>query len=189
MECHIHQGEHIPAETTEVHHKHPQAYGGSNNPDNKIILCVGCHTICHQAALRLYAGNGGEAKDIVERYLPNQPARQERLWRLVQAVAKARMEHARTSDIPEAGVDDPEHQSTVKVSLDVPDWLHHRLKALSTGQGLYRYIMKVLENHCIVATQKPGAPHDELFGASRPTDQPPTRDPQPTPLSLLDPTK
>ena len=187
MECCIHQGEHFPPETIEVHHIHPQAYGGDDAPTNRANLCVGCHTITHQAALRLYAGKAGEARDMVDRYLPNQPARQERLWRLVQAVAKARMGHARSSEIPEAGVDDPDHLSTVKMSLDLPDWLHHRLKSLATGQGLYRYVMKVLENHAAVATQKPGAPPKELFGAGH--DRAPSRDPQPTSLKLLDPTK
>ena len=105
MECHIHQGEHFPKEAMQEHHIHPRAYGGGDEPTNLVWICSGDHDILHRAALRLYAGKAGEARDIVDRYLPNQPARQERLWRLVQAVARARMEHARSTDIPEAGLD------------------------------------------------------------------------------------
>lgn len=170
----------------EEHHKHPRAYGGTDDPDNRVWLCASDHSLLHRSALRLYSGKGGEAKDMVVRFLPNQPARQERLLRLVQTVARARQQHARSSDVPEAGVEADDHQSTVKMQLDVPDWLHHRLKALSTGRGLYRYVMHVLENHCLVATQKPGAPQAELYGAGRAAEQRP-RDPQPTPLTLLDP--
>ena len=185
--CEIHNDVEVPRETLEIHHKHPQAYGGGDEADNLGLLCTGCHTIIHKAALKLYSGNGGSAKDLMERFLPGQPARQEKLWRLVQIIARARMEHARSTDIPEAGVDDADHQSTVKMSLDMPDWLHHRLKTLSTGQGLGLYVMKVLENHALVATQKPGAPAHELFGAGRDQDQPPAQDPKPTPLFLLNP--
>ncbi len=182
MECFIHQGEHCVPEVMEVHHKTPRAYGGSDDPNNLVNLCALCHTCCHAAALKLYSNKAGQAKDMVVRYLPNQPARVERMWRLVQTVAKARKQHVRSAVVPEAGVE-ANHQSIVKMQLELPDWLHHRYKALSAGQGLNRYIMKVLENHAMVAISKPGATAAELFGTGSSTGTP-TQDPRP--LQLLD---
>lgn len=189
MGCFIHQGEHIPPEATQTHHKVPRAYGGLDDEFNLVDLCSTCHDLLHRSALRLYSGKAGQAKDIVVRYLPDQPARVERLWKLVQTVAQARQRHVRSSAVPEAGVE-ADHQSVVKMQLELPDWLHHRYKALSTGQGLNRYVLQVLENHAQVATQKPGAAPDELFGikdgvgpALEAPDEP--RAMQPMPLSML----
>lgn len=187
MQCYIHAGESFPRESMQEHHICPRAYGGTDDPDNRIWICSGDHDVLHRAALKLYANKAGEARDIVQRYLLDQPARQERMWKLVKAVAEARAQHARSTDIPEAGLDG-DHAATVKMSLDVPDWLHHRLKALATGQGLYRYVMGVLENHALVATQKPGASKAELYGPPR---QKPT-EPDPNPAAafwLIDPTR
>jgi len=181
--CYIHSDVDVPPETLETHHKHPQAYGGSNESSNLVDLCATCHGIIHKVALKIYAGNAGEGKHLNERYLPGQPARQERLWKLAQTIARARQQHARTTDIPEAGVD-ADHESVVKMMLELPDWLHHRYKTLSTGQGLNRYIMKVLENHALVAIQKPGAPKEELYGGPR-EDKSTGRDPQPISLDAL----
>lgn len=169
-ECYIHQGEHFPPEALETHHIRPQAYGGGDEPNNLCHLCDTCHGITHDAALKLYSGKTGEAKDIVERYLLEQPARQERMWRLVVAVAEARQDHTRSQDIPEAGLE--ADRPTVKMMLEVPDWLHHRLKSLSAGRGLYRYVMELLEQHCLVATQKSGAPAEELYGVKRESSGP-----------------
>lgn len=186
MGCHIHTTERILPELLEEHHIHPQAYGGPT--DGPVVsLCELCHTCVHKAAMKLYASKQGEARDLVQRHLPDQPARQERLWKLVEAVVKARMEHARSTDVPEAGLD-ADHQSTVKMSLDLPDWLHHRLKALSTGQGLYRYVLGVLETHATVATTKPGATKQELFGGPRAQEPEPAPDLKPS-FTLLDPTR
>lgn len=149
------------------HHKRPRAYGGLDVPDNIVWICSGDHDILHRAAQRLYANKAGEARDMVERHLPNYPAGQKRLWDLVLTVAHARRDHARSSEIPEAGVDAEEHTSTVKMSLELPDWLHHRLKTLATGKGLYKYVLGVLENHAMVATQKPGADSEELYSEKK----------------------
>ena len=184
--CSIHNDVEVPVEVLEIHHKHPQAYGGGDETENKVPLCTSCHTVVHKAALKLYAGRAGQGKDLVDRFLPSQPARQERMWKMVQTIARARQQHARSTDVPDAGVES-ENQSVVKMQLEVPDWLHHRLQALSSGKGLYRYVMGVLENHVLVATQKPGAPPAEMYGTGRDNREPPVPDPQPTSLSLLVP--
>lgn len=160
--CYVHNQE-FPRESMQEHHKRPRAYGGPDVPDNIVWICSGDHDLLHRSAQRLYANKAGEAKDMVVRHLPNYPAGQKRLWDLVLAVAHARRDHARSSEIPEAGVDAEDPISTVKMSLDLPDWLHHRLKTLATGKGLYKYVMGVLENHAVIATQKPGASEEDTF--------------------------
>lgn len=187
MGCYIHTEEHIPDELLEVHHIHPQAYGGPDAQENTTRLCSACHTCVHAAALKVYSGKKGAARDLVQRHLPDSPARQDRLWKLVEAVVRARREHVRTAEVPEAGLE-AENQSTVKMQLDVPDWLHHRLKTLATGQGLAKYVLGVLENHAAVATMKPGAGPKELFAGPRAPADPADDDLQPS-FTLLDPAR
>lgn len=183
-ECYVHQGESHTREEMQTHHVVPQAYGGGDDSENLVLICSSSHDLLHRVAHKIYANKSGEGKDIIARYLPDNPARQERLWKLAASVARARRDHARTTEIPEAGVE-AEDQATVMVSLDVPDWLHHRLKTLSIGTGLAKYCLKVLENHALVATQKPGAEPRELFGG--PATKPPTDAPNPHRFFLLDP--
>ena len=162
--CFIHSDAHFPMAALEVHHKHPTAYGGPDTPDNRCLLCASCHAAVHRIAIKAYSRQVGVAKDILEQYLPGQPQRQERLWKLVQTVVQARTTHTRSTEIPDAGLDGEDDEDTVKVSLDMPNWLHHRLKTLATGRnGLYKYIMTVLANHAMVATKKPGATKEELY--------------------------
>jgi hypothetical protein len=152
-------------EALEVHHKHPTAYGGPDTPDNKCLLCASCHSAVHRVALKMYSRQTGVAKDIVVRYLPDQPQRQERMLKLAEVILQARILHTRSTEIPEAGLRD-NNQDTVKMSLDVPAWLHHRLKTLAIGTGLYKYVLTVLANHAAVMTNKPGASKEELYGAA-----------------------
>ena len=150
-------------EALEQHHKHPTAYHGPDTPENRCLLCASCHSAVHRIALKLCSNHAGEASNIIDLYLPNQPARQERLRKLAAIIVQARTQHIRDYHVPEAGVDQDDDADTVKMSLDVPAWLHHRLKTLAGKRGLYRYVLKVLEQHAIVATRKPGASAAELF--------------------------
>lgn len=183
MECFVHRGEPLPQASVEEHHIVPQAYGGPDIPTNVVIICANCHSVIHRLAVKLAAKAPltGDAQRILEQFLPGQPARQERLWQLAKVAARAKLQHVRTGDIPDAGVE-AEDVDTVKMSLDMPAWLHHRLKTLSVGTGLYRYVLNVLTQHAMIATNKPGAPYEELHGAVTPSS--PDR-----PLILIDPTQ
>ena len=161
--CYIHNDQHFPMEALEIHHKHPTAYRGPDTPENRCLLCASCHSAVHRIALKLWSKRAGEASNILDLYLPNQPARQERLRKLAIIIVQARTQHIRDYRVPEAGTTQDDDADTVKMSLDVPAWLHHRLKTLAGPRGLYRYVMKVLERHAIVATNKPGAVPTELF--------------------------
>lgn len=167
--CYIHNDQHFPMEALEVHHKHPTAYHGPDTAENRCLLCASCHDVVHRTAQKLYSRKAGEASNILDLYLPNQPARQERLRKLANIIVRARTQHVRDCRIPDAGTDQDDDADTVKMSLDIPAGLHHRLKTLAGKRGLYRYVLKVLERHAIVATQKPGATPAELFAASPPT--------------------
>ena len=181
MPCCFIDGQDVPVEMLEVHHKWPQAYGGPDTPDNRIYLSPTNHSMVHKIALKLGTGNQGVAKDMVSILLPNQPKKQQKMMELAQIIARAREQFKKSGEIPDA--DAPEPVDTTTMSLDVPNWVHHRLKTLSQGKGLYKYVLDVLERHVLVATQKPGATEQEMFAAG-----PPPQNDQPG-FFLLDPQK
>jgi hypothetical protein len=142
--CVIHDDLEQAPDLLVLHHKVPQAWGGLDVPENRCYLCASCHDVLHKAEQKLSHGRRGVAHDLLERFLPTQPARVERLFRLVQIAAAARQQPHDT-EIPEAG----EPAETVLLQLEIPRWLHHRLKqlALEKNSGLYRYCGWVLEQH------------------------------------------
>lgn len=164
--CYIHNDVEVPPEALETHHKWPRVYGGPDTDDNLMYLCSTCHSICHRLSHKIYAGKSGVAKTIVDQYLPGQPKRQLRLLELAETVARARLAHKRSAKMPND--DQKENVDTILVSFELPYWVHHRLKTLSAGRGLYRYINEVLEKHVVVATNKPGAPDEELYAVAEP---------------------
>lgn len=181
MECFIRRGEQFPRESMHPHHIQPRAYGGPDTPENIVWICSDVHDILHRLAVKLAAKASmvGEAKHILEKFLPGQPARQERLWKLAVSAARAQLQHVRTGDIPEAGL---EEVDVVKIVVEAPVWLHHRLKTLSVGTGLQKYVLRLLQHHATVAIQKPGADFTEKFDTETPAS--PDR-----PLFLIDPTQ
>lgn len=144
--CCIHDDREVAEDLLVVHHVEPQAFGGLDVPENRVFLCAGCHDILHRAEQRMSHSRQGVAIDMVQRYLQNQPARQQRLLRLINSAALARQSQQHNSDVPEAG----ETTETVMISLEIPRWLHHRLKTLAQGKsGLYRYCTTILEHHAV----------------------------------------
>lgn len=166
--CYIHDDVVQAADLLVVHHMHPTAFGGPDIPENRCFLCASCHDVLHKAEPKVSRGKSGYAIDMLDRFLPNQPARRARLWQLIQAAAAARQQQSRDTSIPEAG----EPTETVLLSLEVPRWLHHLLKqlALESNSGLYRYCARVLEQHVTDALQ--GKPSIAPSASSVPTPPP-----------------
>ncbi|MFA5135494.1 MAG: HNH endonuclease signature motif containing protein [Patescibacteria group bacterium] len=149
MQCHIHDNVPASADLLVIHHIKPQAFGGQDIPENRVMLCASCHDVLHKAEHKLSKGKTGEALDIIDRFLPNQTARQQRLRALMNSVASARKAWKTKSNVvPEAQgkVDD-----TVIVQLNLPIWLHHRLKTTAQDQqvGLYKLCLRVLEQYVV----------------------------------------
>jgi len=164
--CYIHNERVVSRELLEEHHKHPRAYGGPDTPDNLVLLCPSCHSMVHQAAIKLYHGKIGVARDLISQYIPDSPIRKQRLWTLVQSVVKAKKQHVRSVDIPEAGETEEAEDDLVMVTVHLPSWVHHRLKTFSLGVGLEKYIVSLLAKHCIVKSSMPGAESSEMLGIS-----------------------
>lgn len=181
--CYIHNDQDFHSACVQVHHRIPQAYGGLDTPENRFILCSTCHDFCHRMALKLAAGQRAAALDAITQYLPNSPARQKRFVDLCEAIVRARFSHKRSLEIPEAGLD-TDSADKVLMSLEVPAWLHHRLKSLAGPGRLYKYVLGVLNNHAMLATQKSGASRKELFGDGAPISRP-----TPPNIVLNDPTR
>jgi hypothetical protein len=155
MRCHIHGGQEAPKNAFVPHHVCPTSYGGSNTPDNIIYICATCHDILHKAAEALFSGNIGRASELVGGLYPNEPRIRKELLHYANRTAKAKLawkERNRERGIPDAGEVDAD-TDTVKVQLDIPRWIHHRLKTMASDHhhpngrkvGLYAFILKVLE--------------------------------------------
>lgn len=138
------------------HHKHPTGYGGPDVPDNIILICASCHTILHKIEAALYARKTGIANDLASQYLPNDPKRRALLLELSNQAATAKRVYYETH--PNEVPDDPEEveERVVKVSLEMEESLHQRLKVMAADHrhpnsgrrvGLYRYILEVLRAH------------------------------------------
>jgi hypothetical protein len=160
--CFVHDDTIVAADLLIVHHIKPQAFGGPDVPENRALLCASCHDVLHKAEVKLSKGKQGLAFDLIDRFLPNQTVRQQRLRMLVTAMANARRDWTPNTDIPESGVE----AETVIMQLDVPVWIHHRLKTAAQDHklGLYNYCLKILEQH----VQDLGK--SKTLGAASPTE-------------------
>lgn len=153
--CCIHEDREVAEDLLVVHHVEPQGFGGLDVPENRVFLCDYCHGILHRAEQKMAHGKQGHAVDMVQRYLPNQPGRQQRLLRLINIAVTARQNQQPSGEVPEAG----EAVETIVMQLEIPRWLHHRLKTLALGKmGLYRYCATILEHHANTAVS--GRPVD-----------------------------
>lgn len=156
MRCHIHGGQEVGRELLVEHHKHPRGYGGPDIPENVVYICATCHTILHKMEASLFAKNPGKATDLASQLLPNDPRRREILIKLARMAATAKRDYHENH--PDEVPDDPDdvEERVVKVSLEIEESLHSRLKMKASefthpksGRkvGLYRYILEVLRAH------------------------------------------
>lgn len=156
MQCHIHGGQQVSRELLVPHHKHPTGYGGPDIPENIVLICATCHDILHKMEAAFYAKNTGKANDLANQYLPNDPRRRTLLITLANQAAAAKREYYEnhSDEVPE----DPDEveERLIKVTLEMEESLHHRLKIKAadckhpkSGRkvGLYRYILEVLRAH------------------------------------------
>lgn len=177
MQCHIHGGADTDRSFFVPHHVVPRAYGGPDHESNIVWLCASCHTLLHQIAVKMVWKKRGEALDLASRYpfLVNSPKRQKELLRLAGIAASSQIQHQSSGEIPEAG----QKVKTVRLSLEVPEWLHHHLKTLAKQRecGLYRYCLSVLENHAMLGMYKPGATRQERFDPDAESNVNPDDDP------------
>lgn len=144
--CWIHrQEEPVPTEFLHEHHRQPRAYGGEDDPENLVWLCNGCHDILHRLATMLSSGKSGLVEDLLNLYIPDNPAARERLRVLMREVLQAKTEWK---------AEDPE-DGTVRVTLQLPTLVHAKLKSLSTSYqhesgrpvGVAAFLVKVLSHY------------------------------------------
>jgi hypothetical protein len=152
--CLIHDDRELDPKLLEEHHKQPTSYGGPDTEENRCWLCPSCHDAVHRISHSFYARRIGEGRDLIDQYLPNQPARRERLEQLCRIVSDAKRGHLRTGDIPEAA---EATEDVVKMTIELPSWVHHRLKTATMGAGLYKSVEAILTQHALAATKASGA--------------------------------
>ena len=149
--CYVHQDAPVSLLFLHEHHKHPQAYGGSDDPANLIYLCTGCHDLLHRLATMLMSGKGGQVSDALSLYLPNSPAARERLLGLVREVVRAKASFRAEL----ASAEDPDDAAPIDVTLSLPRTIHAALKTMSQDyvhrsgrkSGLAAYLVAVLTHH------------------------------------------
>lgn len=151
--CLVHNDRDLDEKLLEIHHKHPTSYGGNDAPENKCWLCPSCHDAVHRISHSFYASRIGEGRDLITQYLPNQPARQQRIETLCRIVADAKRAHQTSGEVPEAGEAEEEF---VKMTIRVPAWAHHRIKTATLGKGLYKSIEALVVRHALDLTKSSG---------------------------------
>lgn len=168
--CYVHQNVKVDTRLLHKHHKHPQGYGGTDDPDNLVWLCGSCHDVLHRLAYMINNGKSGPARDLAAQYQDMQnlsPAGRHRLLDLSSTVAAAMRGALYTPEVSPDLVEETERK--IIVSLHLPAKLHGALKAEASKytnpvsgrrMGLYRYIERVLHNHVAVASNSPAARED-----------------------------
>ena len=154
--CYIHQSNGpIDVVFLHEHHRTPRAFGGTDDADNLIWLCVPCHDLLHRAATMSMHGKRGLVDDVIDQYLPGDLAAQQKFKTLLHEVIKAKvafMEKAEDSD------------DTILMNLKIPKQVHSILKTCSMdyshsngrSMGLYAFATKILTKFAI----------SQLFGDS-----------------------
>jgi hypothetical protein len=158
--CWVHRQKTVPLLFLHEHHKHPQAYGGEDDPTNLIWLCTECHDLLHRLATMNTSGRGGEVQDALSLYLPEYPAARERLSELIHNVLEAKA--AFGSELATGEASDTPIDLTVTISRSI----HAKLKALSQDwvhqsgrrSGLAAYAAAVLTAHALGDKSLPGTP-------------------------------
>ena len=137
------------------HHRTPRAFGGTDDEDNLIWLCVPCHDLLHRLATMSMHGKRGLVEDVIAQYLPGDLNAQEKFKVLIHEVIQAKLAFAEKADDPD---------DTILMNLKIPKQVHSILKTCSMdhqhpngrNMGLYSFTIKVLTQFA----------QNQLFGAS-----------------------
>jgi len=154
--CFIHQSNGpIDVVFLHEHHRTPRAFGGTDDEDNLIWLCVPCHDLLHRTAVMSMHGKRGLVDDVIDQYLPGDLNAQQKFKTLLHEVIQAKTAFMEKAEDPE---------DTVLMNLKIPKQVHSVLKTCSMdhqhpngrNMGLYAFTTKILTQFAL----------NQLFGES-----------------------
>lgn len=111
-----------PKATADDHHLVPRAFGGTDDPDNRVWLCASCHKRLHRVQGMLIHNKPNDAYDLTEQLFPNYADKRARLWQFANIAAQAEL-RAKESFAS--------HRTHVKVSIEVDAELWDTLKEIA----------------------------------------------------------
>jgi hypothetical protein len=114
-----------PLMTAEDHHRKPRAFGGTDDPENRLWLCASCHKRIHRVQGLLVHNKPSEAYDLCDQIFPEAPSKRGRLWAFANEAAKAEVLAKESFNA---------HRDHVRVSLDVDITVWETLKAAAKEQ-------------------------------------------------------
>lgn len=119
------------------HHIIPRAFGGSDLPDNKKLLCPTCHQTLHRLAELILAKKVGRAKDFAQSVYKD-PSMIAKILQLAKTAAEYEYKfNLNTPEFARSG-------SVKKVTLAIPIDDYHRLMLMAVEVKMQRSIPKML---------------------------------------------
>ena len=147
--CHIHKSNGpVDIVFLHEHHRTPRAFGGGDEEDNLIWLCVLCHDLLHRLATMSMHGKRGQVDDLIDQYLPGALASQKEFRTILNEILQAKLAFMEKAEDPD---------DTVLMSLKLPKQVHSVLKTCSMdhqhsngrNMGLYAFTVKVLTQYAM----------------------------------------
>ena len=138
VSCHI-CTELVPVITSEDHHIVPRAFGGTDDPDNRVWLCASCHTRLHRIQGLFVKGKAAQAVSLCSNIFPTNAGKRGRLIILSQKAAAAER------DMKSVNAEYKTEQK-VQLLLDVKTWAIIKARAKAQKISATVYAAKMLEN-------------------------------------------
>jgi hypothetical protein len=116
-----------PLATAHDHHRRPRAYGGTDDPDNRVWLCASCHTRLHRVQDFIVAGKVATAFELCTTIFPSKAKARGELWKLANEAAAAEREAKEVFGT---------HRTVVQVNLTIDTETWGQIKLAAKGQKL-----------------------------------------------------
>ena len=113
---------HEPLATAQDHHRTPRAFGGTDDPSNRVWLCASCHARLHRVQDFLVGGKVASATELCQAIFPTDARARGELWTFANEAARAELE---VKDVFAT------HKTHVKVTLNMEIEVWALVKALA----------------------------------------------------------
>lgn len=129
-----------PLPTAEDHHRTPRAFGGTDDPENRVWLCPSCHARLHRVQDFLLRGQSASGYDLVASIFPTNGAARGQLWTLAVEAAEAEKIAKDSFDVHRA-------QQRVNLTIDKDVWFAIKAEAKERKMAAAKYAVEILKKH------------------------------------------
>lgn len=132
-----------PLATAHDHHRKPRAFGGSDEPENRVWLCASCHTRLHRVQGFIARRATASAFDLCNSIFPTDGKARGQLWIFANEAAAIEMEVKESFAAHRTDV-------SVQLTLDAELWAIIKAQARDRRVSAVRHaadlLRKALEN-------------------------------------------